>query len=422
MVFEVVYEGRFYYKNEFKDLYVHTENGYITKISQSINHGRAIKIPGGILPAFTDIHVHFRDPGETEKEDFSTGSLAALFGGTTTVLDMPNNRTPIRDYETFMRKKSAINKRSYVDYGFYAMYDGTNGSIMPDENCGIKIYMGESTNTKGADIDYGNDNFLNEYGKPVIFHGETLDCLEKNVNIEAKNTREYNLKRPSECEEEAVKRILKVKAERKIMAHVSDVTNIDGSSIITEMTPHHMLLHDNMDLGSLGKVNPPLREKRTMEKNFQYFLDGKINILSSDHAPHQEKDKEEFQFAKAGIPGVETRIPIMLSLVRRKILPLETLLNTGSKFPSSYFGIPKGEIDVGMRADFISVDFSNEKKIDQNRLHSKNPITPFDGFYAIFPSTVVMGGEIAIENYEFIDEPMGKYLNFKEVNSTPEFQ
>lgn len=421
-MFDVAYEGRFYYKNQFKDLYVQIENGYISKISQSINHGRVIKIPSGILPAFTDIHVHFRDPGETDKEDFTTGSLAALFGGTTTVLDMPNNRIPVRDYETYERKKSAIKKRSYVDYGFYAMYDGTNSQIMPGENCGIKIYMGESTNTKGAKIDYENDGFLNEYRKPLVFHGETLDCLEKKMDFEAKNTREYNIKRPSECEGEAVKRIMKLKAEKKVMAHVSDATNIDGISLVTEMTPHHMLLHDEMNLGSIGKVNPPLREKKIMEKNLQYFLDGKINILSSDHAPHQEKEKEDFQFAKAGIPGVETRIPIMLSLVRRKILPLETLLQTGSKFPSNYFGIPKGEIDVGMRADFISVDFSNEKRIDQSKLHSKNPITPFDGFYAIFPSTVVIGGEIAIENYEFIDERMGKYLNFREVNSVPEFQ
>ncbi|MGP6239566.1 dihydroorotase [Cuniculiplasma sp. SKW4] len=406
------FTGNFYYKGSFEEMTLSVRNGKIVELRKFKKGERAVKLEGAVLPGFVDIHVHFRDPGETEKEDFSSGSMAAAYGGTTAVFDMPNNLVPITDYERFDRKKRGLMRKSYVDYGLYSMYDGTNGNIISKESSAIKIYMGGSTNSKGAGIDYENDAFLREWNKNIVFHGELEQCLKENNLEEVTSLSMHDRARPSSCEREAMKKISKVRNKNKIMAHLSDFNNLGEKDLNTliEMTPHHMLLNYGMPIGSLGKVNPPLRSPEIMRGNLQVFIDGKVDILSSDHAPHLEEDKEEFEFAKSGIPGVETRIPVMMALVSKGILNLNTMIRTGSERPAEKFSILKGKIEKGYDADFVCVDFSNVSRINEDRLHSKNPRTPFNGFDAVFPRKVILRGEELINGKDIIEDRRGVFI------------
>jgi dihydroorotase len=415
---EFFYHGKFYRNGTFDDLYIGIADGKIKSMSKFQNVKRVIELNGAVFPGATDIHVHFRDPGETDKEDFSTGSMSAIFGGTTTIMDMPNNSISVVDYEIYEKKKSAIKGRSFCDYGFHSMFNGDNIPLIHKESAGIKVFMGESTNATGIEeISEANQSKLDELGKNIIFHCESGSCLRNNA-IKEESMCDHHFSRKSQCELDAMKKMNSFSMRRKIAAHISDYGNVRSLGDITfqkEILPQHMLLSCEKLSGSWGKVNPPIRDEKTRMENFQAYINGDIQLLSSDHAPHTEYDKGDFQHAKSGMIGVETRVPLILNLVRKKIVPMEVFVNTAILNPPAQFGLKKGVIEKGYGADFFTVNFSSARKINEGRLHSKNPFTPFHGFEAIFPDNVVLGGEIAIENNELIDDHFGKYKSFDKI-------
>ena len=139
--------GLFYYQGDFRRLEVEISEGKISKISKALGGVKITALNGAILPGSVDPHVHFRDPGETWKEDFHSGSMAAAFGGTTAVIDMPNNRIPIDNYSTYMDKLGTVRNKSYVDFGLASMFTGSNSSILHKESSLIKTFLGNSTNS-----------------------------------------------------------------------------------------------------------------------------------------------------------------------------------------------------------------------------------------------------------------------------------
>lgn len=413
MAFDTIIAGKFYRDYAFQYLELGISGGRIAKIGKNLKGGTRKEIEGAIMPAGTDIHVHFRDPGETEKEDFRSGTTAAAFGGTTTVLDMPNNIVPILDYSSFSDKLASVRNRANVDFGLYSMFNGRNADIIDRKSSAIKIYLGGSTNSLPVGQISGKAlESLKALKLPVLFHGEDAECLAAH-RMEIENSlRDHNNARPEECEISSAKMVRDFGIENSIMGHVStpETLNALEGKVNAEVTPHHLLLHDGMEMGSWGKVNPPLREKNVQEANLQAYLDGKYSILSSDHAPHTERDKEEFAQAPSGIIGVETRIPLMLALVQKKVLSLPVLYNTAILNPAELMKTNKGKIDVGYWADFMSVRFSDMKRINQERLHSKTPVSPFDGHYAVFPENVTLRGEFIIEEGEQVEGLAGKHL------------
>ena len=413
MAYDVVIAGKFYMDYTFQNLEVGIVNGRIAKIGKNLKGGIRKELDGAIMPAGTDIHVHFRDPGETHKEDFRSGTVSAAYGGTTTVYDMPNNKVPILDYSTFGDKLSSVGSRAFVDFGLYSMFNGTNADLIDRRSSAIKIYLGGSTNSLPVgDFSTKASNTIKELRKPVIFHGEDAGCLSLNRKDEIYNLREHNLSRPEECEILSARTILDLGFPNSVMGHISTPESlklIEGK-VMGEVTPHHILLNDEMEIGPWGKVNPPLRIKKTQEDNLQAYLDGKFNILSSDHAPHTEREKEEFSQAPSGIIGVETRIPLLLALVQKKVLDLKVLYDTAIKNPAELMGISKGKLETGYWADFINFKFSDIGRVNQERLHSKTPISPFQDFYAVFPENVTMRGEFLIESHELVEDRMGKHV------------
>ena len=410
---DVTLSGKFYYEGSYQDLNLVITEGKIRGIRKFVK-GRKVELEGAIFPAGTDTHVHFRDPGETQKEDFSSGTMSAAYGGTTTVLDMPNNIIPIDNYQAYERKLETVRGRSFVDFGLYSMFNGTNAGIIHPDSWALKIFMGGSTNTTGmARLDEKAINSISELKKPVVFHAEDQHCLDLSRS-ETFTLRDHNFSRPSQCEATALMNLSKLNLGKKIAAHVSDSSNLKfltGNGTFAEITPHHMMLNDEMDLGSYGKVNPPLREPSVQRASLEAYLSGKYSIVSSDHAPHTPEEKEEFEYAKSGIIGVETRIPILLALISKKILPPDVFYRTAILNPARLFNINKGEIKEGMYADFFNVRFSSMHRLDQSRLHSKNWETPFNGMDVVFPENVMLRGDLIVENREIVYGRTGKYLN-----------
>ena len=410
---DVTLSGKFYYEGSYQDLNLVITEGKIQGIRKFVK-GRKVELEGAIFPAGTDTHVHFRDPGETQKEDFSSGTMSAAYGGTTTVLDMPNNIIPIDNYQAYERKLETVRGRSFVDFGLYSMFNGTNAGIIHPDSWALKIFMGGSTNTTGMDrLDEKAINSISELKKPVVFHAEDQHCLDLSGR-ETFTLRDHNFSRPSQCEATALMNLSKLNLGKKIAAHVSDSSNLKfltGNGTFAEITPHHMMLNDEMDLGSYGKVNPPLREPSVQRASLEAYLSGKYSIVSSDHAPHTPEEKEEFEYAKSGIIGVETRIPILLALISKKILSPDVFYRTAILNPARLFNINKGEIKEGMYADFFNVRFSSMHRLDQSSLHSKNWETPFNGMDVVFPENVMLRGDLIVENREIVYGRTGKYLN-----------
>lgn len=405
--------GKFYHDGAYRELTVGVTDGIITHVGKEVKADVHYTVEGAIFPGGTDTHVHFRDPGETEKEDFSTGSMAAVYGGTTTVLDMPNNRIPVTDYSRFDDKAASIRGRSYCDYGFHSLFTGKNADLISGRSSGVKIYLGGSTNSTGlGETDQGQWDRLAERGFRTVFHAESEACLKRNRK-EVDTLQGHNAVRPEECEKEGVEFVAGLKYPRKTVTHLSSMSSLSDvkkRDFLLEVTPHHLLLNERVDAGPKGKVNPPLRSWETQDTLLDTYLKGGIDIVSSDHAPHTEYDKEDFRYAKSGIIGVETRIPLLLALVRKRILPVETFYRTTIANPAASFGIRKGRVEVGYMADFFSVKFPEMKRINENRLHSKNAFSPFDGFDAVFPDRVFIRGSPSLENGEILHEKQGKFL------------
>lgn len=411
--YDIIIAGKFYRNYTFQYLELGINNGRIERIGKSLKGGVKKKLEGAILPAGTDIHVHFRDPGETEKEDFRSGTVSAAYGGTTTVYDMPNNRTPILDYSSFGDKLASVKNRAYADFGLYSMFNGANADIIDSRSNAIKIYLGGSTNSLPAgDFSTKSLEAIKKLNVPVIFHGEDAKCLAANKKEEMKTLVDHDMSRPEICERISAETIVEMGLPRSVMGHISTPESLEiiKNRLPGEVTPHHLLLNSRMELGSWGKVNPPLREKQTQQKSLQAYLDGNYQILSSDHAPHTESDKDDFYQAPSGIIGVETRIPLMLGLVQKKILNLSVLYDTAIKNPAEIMGLPKGKIEIGYYADFLAFNPSNLTRINQERLHSKTPITPFNESYAIFPHNVTLRGELLIDKGELVEDKLGKYV------------
>jgi len=412
-----VISGTFYYQGSFRQLEIEITAGKISRIMKAIGKGRSTNIPGAIFPGSVDPHVHFRDPGETSKEDFRSGSIAAVYGGTTAVIDMPNNVIPVDNFSAYMDKLAIVRRKTYVDFGLASLFTGANTSIIHRESALIKIFMGGSTNSVPVgSIPSKEIDALKEIKVPKVFHLEDGACLSEHAGRED-SLEDHDLHRPLVCEQKAFSAVKELDIGRKIAAHCSSYSgDMKEGFDSLEVTPHHLLLNNAMRLGSEGKVNPPLRSRDVQEEVLRAYVSGKYDFVGSDHAPHTDEDKEEFDSAKSGIIGVETRLPLMAALVNKKILSIETFVRTNFENAANVYGISKGKIEVGFDADFVAFDLSRIKRLNDNHLHSKRTVSPFNGFDVVFPSDVFIRGRKVIENYELIDDRNGNYipLNKKE--------
>ncbi len=392
-------EGKIYYHGEIVEGAIEIEDGKIRRVKKSLPF--AFRVRGIILPGALDIHVHFREPGFTHKEDFYTGSMSAAFGGVTFVMDMPNNSPKILTAQDFVEKLRLVAPKANVDFSLYFMLSPLSPGL-EEINGAFKYYMGETTAVEGYVVEeYPKNSFIS-------VHAELNECIRK----ESRDLRDHDKSRPESCEAMAVRTLL---GKGKFhIAHVSGVDTVDMCKIggfTCEVTPHHLFLHRDMPLGTWGKVNPPLRAKWMSEKLWEELLQGRIDIVASDHAPHTMEEKEdEFNIAPAGIPEVETYVPIFLYLVKQGKISMARAVEVLMERPGELLRVPKGKIEAGYDADLIVVDFKEVRKIRSRDLHYKCGWTPYENFYGVFPHRVYLRGEEIIEDYEFVGERLGKFV------------
>ncbi|MEM0130261.1 MAG: amidohydrolase family protein [Thermoplasmatales archaeon] len=402
-----VFRGNFFVNGEFGERYVTVENGVIKSVSLDREGNDVTPIPGYILPGGVDMHVHFRDPGEEYKEDFVTGSVAAVIGGTTTVFDMPNNKIPVDNSQTFENKRLAILGRSYADFGLYQLASGT----IVDSAIGEKIFLGRSTGGLVTELDRCVWS-----QKVKVVHAELQECLDKNKS-KPTSLVEHDVARPIECEIGGIELIANFLERNVHIAHVTATRSLYLARHLgfsTEVTPHHLLLNNGMNLGAFGKVNPPLRKRAVQEELLGSIGSGLIDVISSDHAPHTSEEKLDFGESPSGIPGVETRVPLALSLYRKGIIPsLNLLVSLLMEKPAKLCRVNKGYIAPGYDADFISINFEKTERIRGEDLHSKSAWTPFEGYEAIFPNQVYLRGELIVQEGEIVNSRKGVFLDGK---------
>ena len=419
-----VTNAKIFTQGHFIEAGISIEYDRIYKIAKGANLPRAsetINAEGNVvLPGLIDAHVHLRDLGLTDKEDFFTGTCAAAAGGFTTVLDMPNTIPPVTDVETFNEKLRTAEKRSYIDFGLYSAVTARSDLKRLATMCsGFKLYLGETTGKLTYNDLEGLMKRLEEldleHEMVLAVHAEDnteLDRGRKTIDDDKnRSIKDHEKRRPVSAETTAVGNILMLSGRLealKLRLHLCHLTSPESLKLLAsqnrvskEVTPHHMFLNKDVHAGlkTRGKVNPPLRTDSAMMEMFEAFRSGVIPIVASDHAPHTVDEKDlPFNEAPSGIPGVETMLPLLLSLVKHGKIALDRFVDATAVRPAGLFGLNKGRIDTGFDADLIVVDTKAEINLKSGQLHSKCGWSPFEKMPVIFPRMTVSRGNVIIKN------------------------
>ena len=367
-----------------------------------------------ILPGLIDPHVHFRDPGYVEKEDFYTGSCAAAAGGFTLVADMPNNIPPASTVEAFRLKIREAESKAVVDFCLYAgcgtdNVDEMNG-LAGEGAVAFKTWMYlTSPAAAGLRVSSRRDLFevmarSSRLKVPLAVHAEDAEIIERSTSILQSSGRRDALahceSRPAEAEVKAVKTCLEVAEESGAILYLLHLTTMGaveevrsaksrGLKVFAETCPHYLFLKDEdmLRLGAYAKVNPPLRKKEDQESLFGALVDGVIDCIGSDHAPHQESEKdaglEDIWKAPAGAPNIEVSLPLMLTKVNEGVLSLSKLVELMSTNPAKLFDLypARGAIVEGAEGSLTVVDLKTEYKIRGDKLYTKaKSCILFDGW------------------------------------------
>jgi len=371
-----------------------------------------------ILPAATDLHVHFREPGgPPEAETIASGTIGAALGGVSLVGEMPNTRPPVTDVESWQEKSGLVAGRAAVDVLLYA------SPVVPRELAflarragGFKVYLSPTTgieNVPAASELPALWDRLSELRLPVSVHAE--DPTRFVSAGRPTSPADWDRARPVAAEEAAIGEL--TDAPKSLRLHVAHVTTAAGvrslrkAGISFEATPHHLLLSDKVGADARLKVNPPLRTEPQREALWEAFRRGEVPIVASDHAPHPRDAKElPFDRAPSGVPGVETLLPVLLSRVRAGELDLGVLQAAACDRPARWLGQPLGRLLPGHRANLIIVDFTNRFRIDGRTLHSPCGWTPFEGWEAIRPQEHYRDGVRVVEGGEYVGRPDGRVV------------
>jgi dihydroorotase len=398
-----------------RDVCVDREAGRIDAVDRDLSGSETVNATGKrLLPGMIDAHVHFREPGFPHKETWATGSRSAAAGGVTTVFDQPNTDPPTVTGEA-VGEKARLAADSLVEFGI-------NGGVTPDWDPDSllsapvaalgEVFLADSTGDMGIETDLFRAAVerADEAGVTVTVHAEDADLFEESARAEAGDGRgreadadAWSAYRTAAAEAGAVERACAVAGEvgaRVHIAHTSTPEGIDaanGAGMTCEVTPHHLFLSraDLGDLGTLGRMNPPLRSEERREAVERRVRDGRVDLIATDHAPHTRAEKEApILEAPSGVPGVETALPLLLNEAREGRLGYECVRDLTAANPAAVFGLPrKGRVEAGADADLALFDPDDTREIQGRDLHSKCGWTPFEGWTGVFPELTLVRGQ-----------------------------
>ncbi|MEA2873851.1 MAG: dihydroorotase [Hyphomicrobiales bacterium] len=360
-----------------------------------------------VLPGAIDVHVHFRDPGYSHKEDFESGTIAAAFGGVTTVFDMPNTIPTVGTPEALSAKLKMASEKAHIDFGLYAVLGEDTIEQVPDlietGVIGFKLYMG---NTFGKIPSPSTGAMLEAFevvartGKRISLHAETNSIMERRESrIRAAGRTDpiaHLDSRPAVVAIEAVARAAILAEWTGARIHILHISSADelrplreakarGVDITGETCPHYLMLSsdDYARFAGVIRVNPPVREKRHQEPIWAALGNGTIDMIATDHAPHsrEEKTRNDMFDVDCGFPGVEWQMPLMLTEVNAGRMTIMDYVKLSAANPAAVWGLypRKGVIAAGSEADIAVVDLARSMTLDDATLQSRARITPWHG-------------------------------------------
>ncbi|MDX1347868.1 MAG: dihydroorotase [Thiomicrorhabdus chilensis] len=416
-------------------------NGRISEVAEHIAQpaDQVIDASGlTLLPGFIDDQVHFRDPGLTAKGDISTESKAALAGGTTTFMDMPNVKPTTTTIENLEAKYQIGAQKSWTNYSFY--FGATNDNldelkqVDPSKVCGVKIFMGASTGNMLVDREQALRDIFTHSPTLITTHCEDTPIIQAQ---EAKYREQYGEDVPMQahpdirCREACYKSssfAVQLAKETGADLHILHLTTaeemalfapgpVEGKKITAEACVHHLWFSDEdyAQKGTFIKCNPAIKSVSDREAIRQAVRDGRIDIIATDHAPHTEAEKHNKYFtAPAGLPQVQQSLSALLDMVHDGVFDLHTVVQKIAHNVAIRYQIEdRGYIREGYWADLVLVDMNKPHTDDKAHNLYKCQWSPWEGhtFKSSVVSTIV-SGELKYHQGEFAEFTPGQRLLF----------
>lgn len=389
-------------------------------------------IAGGI-----DAHVHFREPGLTHKADIATESRAAAAGGVTTVFDMPNTSPATINAETLAGKKALAQDRSVVKIGFHIGAtnrnaeeickliregDTTNG-IKASDIPGVKVFMGSSTGNMLVDEGDSLEALFGIKEKPVLVHCEDEAIIKANLAAAVEKYGEdipfeehENIRSRKACILSSIKALeMAMKhGTRLVLCHISTKEELNmvmaakdrNPGIIAETSCNYLWFsnEDYKRLGSKVKCNPAVKTPADRQALRDGLKDGLIDTIGSDHAPHLLTEKDApYTKAPSGLPSIQQSLPVLLTVARQEDIPLNRIASVFSEKAAGLYGLDRGRIAHGMKADLVVFDYEKEFIVKAEDQYSKCGWTPYENETLNgYIEKVYINGQIVLDNGRII--------------------
>lgn len=382
-----------------------------------------------LLPGAIDDQVHFREPGLTHKEDLATGSRACAKGGITTFLEMPNTNPLTITLEALDEKLAVAASKCLVNFGFYIGATPDNVEVLKaaKRTPGIKIFIGSSTGSLLVDQQEALERIFAETTLPICAHCEDEATVRANAErIGGGSTYlDHSTVRDHKAALIATKRAVDLAERHNHRFHVLHVSTAEEaeflrttSDLITaEACPHHLFFNvaDYERLGSLVQMNPSIKNKADNEELWKALLDGTIEVIATDHAPHTLEEKNQpYPLSPSGLPAVENSMALMLNSVNQGRCTLQQVVSWMCEAPAKIWNIVnKGRIQVGYDADLVLVDMNRTIEVRNEDQVTKSGWTPWHGeTLKGWPVRTIVGGRTVFNDGQFDESVRGSEAKF----------
>ena len=412
-------------------------NGQIAQIAPEIaspsdsEHLQIIDAAGlTLLPGVIDPQVHFREPGLEYKEDLFTASCACARGGVTSFLEMPNTKPLTTTQAMLDDKLRRAAEKCLVNYGFFI---GATAENLPDletatPTSGIKIFMGSMHGALLVDQEGALEQIFATGKRLIAVHAEDQarirDRREQFAGIT--DPAIHSQIQDNQAALNATQLALKLSKRYQRRLHILHLSTAEEAELLrhdkpawvtAEVTPQHLLLNTSAyeTIGTWAQMNPPLRSPHDNEVLWQALLDGVLDFIATDHAPHTLEEKaKEYPNTPSGMPGVETSLPLMLTQAMQGRCTVEQVANWMSTAVAKAYKIPnKGTIAPGYDADLVLVDLDTYKPVLREELQTKCGWSPFEGWKLTgWPVVTIVGGQVAFDRGKLHTEVRGQALQF----------
>jgi dihydroorotase len=390
-----------------------------------------------LLPGVIDSHVHFREPGLTQKEDLESGSRGAVLGGVTAVFEMPNTDPTTTTAQAVADKVKRAHHRMHCDFAFYVGATRENTDILGELEmlpgaAGVKVFMGSSTGPLLIEDDDGVRKVLKSIRRRAVFHCEDEYRLRERMKLRVEgDPRSHPVWRDATAALMATQRLIRLARETGKRVHVLHVTTKDEALFLAEhkdvasaeATPAHLTLaapECYEQLGTFAQINPPIRDASHRDGLWHGIVQGVIDTIGSDHSPHTREEKAQgYPRTPSGMTGVQTLLPLMLDHVNAGRLTLARLVDLTSAGPARLFGIAaKGRIAVGYDADVSVVDLKRRETIGEHWIAARAGWTPYNGLTVTgWPAGTVVRGRKVMWDGSLVSPGVGERVRFLETLS-----